>query len=103
MLVKPILLTQNFQKYPRASVSQACHNLRAERANRHACDTLSARLPRQFPLARRGARIAASFDISIVIGLSLADMRREVKGQMAFYNITHHSRTIMQNCEMTLS
>jgi hypothetical protein len=50
MLVKPILLTQNFQKYPRASVSQAC-NLRAERANQHACDTLSARLPRQFPLA----------------------------------------------------
>jgi hypothetical protein len=50
---------------------------------------------------RRGARIPASFGISIIIG-SLAEIRREVKGQMAFYNIVHHSRTIVQNCEMSL-
>jgi hypothetical protein len=48
-----------------------------------------------------GAGIRASFGISIVIG-SLADMRTEVKGGMAFYNITHHSRISMPNCEMIL-
>lgn len=51
---------------------------------------------------RRGARIPASFGMSIVTG-SHVDMRREIKGQMEFYNIMHHPRTITQNCEMKLS
>jgi hypothetical protein len=51
---------------------------------------------------RRGARIPAPFCISLVIG-SLADtVKRELNGQIEFYNITYNSRTIMQNYEMTL-
>jgi hypothetical protein len=51
ILVKPTLLTQIFQKCPRASVSQAS-NLCAKRANWHARCTLRTRLARQFPFAR---------------------------------------------------
>ena len=63
LLVKPTLLTQNFQKYPGASVSQAC-NLCAKRANWDARSTLGTRLPRQFPFAQR---VMLGLETTIVI------------------------------------